>query len=47
MPEFPQIKGLASPEDGPKVGMGANDEARFHTGEWRKKIAGFLKELKK
>jgi hypothetical protein len=47
MPEFPEIKGLASADDGPRVGMGANDEARNHVDEWRVKIAGYLKELKK
>ena len=47
MPEFPQIKGMASAEDGPKVGMGANDDARYLVDEWRRKIAGFLKELKR
>lgn len=47
MPEFPQIKGLASEADGPKVGMGVSDEARLHCDDWRKTIAGYLKELKK
>ena len=42
MPEFAKIKGLAS---GAQVGMGSTDEARNRVGEWRAKIAGFLKEL--
>ena len=44
MPEFAKIKGLAS---GAQVGMGSTDEARKHVDEWRAKIAGFLKDLKK
>jgi hypothetical protein len=47
MPEFPQIRGLASPQDGPKVGMGAADDARLKAHAWRKTLAGYLKELKK
>jgi hypothetical protein len=46
MPEFPQISGLASPADGPKVGMGVDDDARLKVDEWRKAVAGFIKELK-
>ena len=47
MPEFPQVHGLASPSDGPKVGMGLDDDARLKVDEWRKAVAGFIKELKK
>ncbi len=47
MPEFPQIRGLASPSDGPKVGMGLNDDARLKVDAWRRAVAGFIKELKK
>ena len=46
MPEFPQIKGLASAADGPKVGMGIEDDARLKVDEWRRAVAGFLKELR-
>jgi len=46
MPAFPQVKGLASQSDGAAVGMGIDDEAKLHVAEWRKTIAGFLKELK-
>ena len=47
MPEFPQIKGLASPNDGPKVGMGIDDDARLKVDSWRKRAAEFIKDLKK
>jgi hypothetical protein len=45
MPEFPQIRGLASPSDGPKVGMGLDDDARLKVDGWRKAVAGFIKTL--
>jgi len=45
MPEFPKVKGLASASDGAAVGMGIEDEARFHVRAWRKKLAEFLKQL--
>jgi hypothetical protein len=45
MPEFPEVKGLASDADGPAVGMGIQDEARLHADQWRAQIAGFLKRL--
>jgi hypothetical protein len=47
MPEFPQVKGLASAADGPKVGLGIEDDARLKVDEWRRAVAGFLKELRK
>jgi hypothetical protein len=47
MPEFPQITGLASPDDGPKVGMGIDDDARLKVDSWRKTAAEFIKDLKK
>ncbi len=45
MPQFPDVKGLASANDGPAVGMGIQDEARTHVDDWRKTIAKFLIEL--
>jgi len=47
MPEFPQIHGLASADDGPKVGMGIDDDARLMVDEWRAAVAGLLKKLTK
>jgi len=44
MPEYSWIPGLSS---GAGVGQGPNVEARWHVDEWRAKIAGYLKELKK
>ena len=45
MPEFPRVKGMGSAADGPKVGMGIDDEARLHVSTWRKEIAGHLKAI--
>jgi len=47
MPEFPQVRGLASPQDGPKVGLGLDEDARLKVGAWRRAVAGFIKELKR
>jgi hypothetical protein len=45
IPRHPEIRGMASVEDGPKVGMGINDHASAHVRDWRRKIAGYLKDL--
>jgi hypothetical protein len=45
MPEFPHVKGLASPADGPKVGMGIADDAQRHVNDWRRQIADHLKQM--
>jgi hypothetical protein len=47
MPDFPQIKGLASAADGPKVGMGMEGDSRLQCDAWRGKIVQYLKDLKK
>ena len=38
IPEFPEIKGLGSAEDGALVGMGVSDEARLQTPAWRERV---------
>jgi len=45
VPEFPEVKGLANPEDAALVGLGLNDAVQQHLPAWRKTIAEFLKEL--
>jgi hypothetical protein len=47
IPRYPNIAGLAPGSDGSAVGMGINDAAANHVTAWRKKIAGYLKELNK
>jgi len=45
IPAFPQVKGLASPEDGALVGMGIEDEARLMVDQWRREIAELLADF--
>jgi hypothetical protein len=45
MPEFPQVKGLASATDAARVGMGIQDQARLHCDGWRAKIGEYLTRL--
>jgi hypothetical protein len=45
MPAHPELKGLAAGSDGSAVGLGAQDEARLHCADWRRTIAGHLKQM--
>lgn len=45
MPEFPQVKGLASAADSAKVGMGIEDSCRLQCAAWQSKVADYLKRL--
>lgn len=47
IPEFPRIKGIATPEDGALVGMGIEGDAVQYLDDWRTKIAEFLRVLKR
>jgi hypothetical protein len=46
IPKFPEIKGLASADDGALVGMGIKDEARLQAAKWRSRVAKLIAELK-
>jgi hypothetical protein len=46
IPKFPEVKGLASADDGALVGMGIKDEARLQAAKWRARVAKLIAALK-